>query len=136
MKATRESYSASKGRRFAVTLAIAFGLLGVIAWWRGKQTLPLVLAIVAAVFVLAAIAIPSRLEPVERAWMAMARGISKITTPVFMGIVYFLVLTPIGILRRTLGRNPVVHEARDGSYWIARTDAEGDIRRKRMERQF
>ena len=40
------------------------------------------------------------LGPVERAWMGLAGIISKVTTPIFMSVVYFVVLTPVGLLRR------------------------------------
>lgn len=47
----------------------------------------------------------------------MALVISKVTTPIFMGIVYFLVLTPTGLLMRLFGNKPIEHEPDQGSYW-------------------
>ena len=44
------------------------------------------------------------------------------------------VLTPIGIIRRTLGGNPLEHAATGGSYWQARP--EGKRRSSSLERQF
>jgi hypothetical protein len=63
--------------------------------------------------------------------MKLAVMISKVTTPLFMGIVYFAVLTPTAILRRTFGRNPIVHEPVDGSLWLPREASRSDL-----ERQF
>jgi ABC-type uncharacterized transport system permease subunit len=37
-----------------------------------------------------------------------------------MGVMYLLVLTPVGLLRRALGGNPMVHAASGGSYWKPR----------------
>ncbi len=37
-----------------------------------------------------------------------------------MGVMYLLVLTPVGLLRRTLGGNPMVHTPEGGSYWKSR----------------
>ena len=59
------------------------------------------------------------LGPVQRAWMGLAHAISKVTTPIFMGVVYFLVLTPIGLLRRALGRQAVAR-TRSASSWMTR----------------
>ncbi len=64
-----------------------------------------------AVLVLAGLLVPTLLGPVNRAWMGLAHLISKVTTPIFMGIVYFLVLTPIGLGMRLFGRRPLVHAA-------------------------
>jgi len=51
---------------------------------------------------------------------------------VFLGIVYFLVLTPVGLVRRTLGRHPLRHDAVEDSFWHDRQgEAASDL-----ERQF
>ncbi|MBI1722503.1 MAG: hypothetical protein HYR48_01180, partial [Gemmatimonadetes bacterium] len=52
-------------------------------------------------------------------------------TPIFMGIVYFLVLGPIGLLMRLFRKNPLVADQRDGSVWAVREHRQGD-----MQRQF
>lgn len=71
---------------------------------------------------LAALLLPARLEPVWRGWMALARAISKVTTPVVMGLIYYLLITPVGLLRRMAGKNPLEPDDEDGSYWVRRTD--------------
>jgi hypothetical protein len=54
--------------------------------------------------------------------MKLAHLISKVTTPIVMGAMYLLVLTPPGVLRRAFGGNPMVHVAQDASYWKARPE--------------
>jgi hypothetical protein len=98
-----------------------------LAWWRGRQPLAIVLGSVGALLWLAGIAVPGRLQPVYRGWMGLAHAISRVTTPVFMGVVFFVVITPAGLLMRVLGRNPVRHRPTDGSYWKARTDPRGSL---------
>ncbi len=83
---------------------------------------------------LAGLAVPTRLGPVERAWMALAHAMSKVTTPVLMVSIYLLVLAPIGWLRRTLGGNPLVHAPAAQSYWKPR--AVGKRRSNSLKRQF
>lgn len=134
MTATR--YTAQQGRRFALTVAGAFAVIAAISFWRGHRTAPIVFLTIAAVLAVAGLVAPAQLGPVESGWMKLAHAISKVTTPLFMGIVYFVVLTPIGLIRRTLGSNPMVHRADNGSYWISRLAAERETARRRMERQF
>lgn len=129
------AYDAAKGRRFALTLAAAFAVLGVIAYVRHRHMTSTVFAALSAIFLAAAIAVPTRLGPVERAWMGLAHAMSKVTTPIFMSIVYFVVLTPIGLIRRLAG-NPLVHKPLDGSYWAVRKQGDRAAARRRMERQF
>ena len=59
---------------------------------------------------------------------------SRVTTPVVLGIVYFLVVTPTGFVMRALGRNPLKNPPPTRSCWLAR-----DARSKEasgMTRQF
>jgi hypothetical protein len=122
--------SPAEGRRFALTLAAAFGALAALLWWRERGTVAAVLGMVAAAFALAGLLVPGRLGPVYRGWMGFAHAISRVTTPIFMGVVYFLVVTPIGFVRRTVGGNPL-RAHRGGSGWVDRRGApRGDLTRQ------
>jgi hypothetical protein len=55
--------------------------------------------------------------------MGLAHAISKVTTPIFLSAVYFLVFTPIGLFMRLLGRNPMKHADRDGGFWVSSSSA-------------
>jgi hypothetical protein len=122
--------SPREGRKFAVTLAAAFGVLAGIAWWRASPRATLVFGAIAGAFALGALLVPGKLGPVYRAWMGFAHALSKVTTPIFMGVVYFLVITPIAIIRRTLGGNPLrAHRGATG--WVDRQQApRGDLTRQ------
>jgi hypothetical protein len=65
------------------------------------------------------------MDPVYRGWMALAAAISKVTTPVVMGILYFVVLTPIGLLLRAFGHRPLAPTRGVSSAWIPRDTARG-----------
>jgi hypothetical protein len=56
---------------------------------------------------------------------------SAVTTPVFLGIVYYVVFTPIGLVMRLAGRQPMHHPDVNGSLWITRDPqaAQSDLRR-------
>jgi hypothetical protein len=124
--------SAEKGRKFGLTVGLAFAVLGALVWlWRGHALTGQALGGVGVLLVMGGLAAPGSLLPVERAWMAFAHALSKVTTPIFMGIVYFLVLTPTGLLMRALGKNPLRGRASGGGLWVTRTSPRGDL-----ERQF
>jgi len=125
--------TAAQGRRFGLTVGGAFLLFAGIAWWRGHPTTTSVLGALGGVLSLAGLIIPTLLGPVERAWMQLAHLISKVTTPIVMGVMYLVVLTPVGLLRRTFGGNPMVHEPHGGSYWKARPEGK---RAGNLTRQF
>src|SRR5690349_1509431 len=134
MTHSSERFTAAHGRKFGVTVGAAFLVLSAIAWWRGHPTTVMVLTTLGGILLLAGLLIPAQLGPVERAWMALAKVISKVTTPIVMGVMYLFVLTPIGWIRRMAGGNPMVHAAEGQEFWHARP--EGRRRSNSMRRQF
>jgi len=117
----------AEGRKFALPVGTAFLALGGLAWWRGQVPLAAVLGALGGVLWVTGLAVPARLGPVQRLWMALAHAISRVTTPVFLGIVYFLVIMPVGVLMRLFGRNPVRHRPVNDSYWAPRVGPRGGL---------
>ena len=126
--------STAEGRKFGLTVGGAFLAITAILWWRGRHGAVPYTGAVGTLLILAGLLIPTLLGPVNRAWMGLAHLISKVTTPIFMGVVYFVVLTPIGLGMRVAGRRPLVHTVRDGGFWFDRGAAKPEP--ARMERQF
>jgi hypothetical protein len=126
------SLSVREGRKFGFTVGFAFLGLGGLAWWRGRGPVAEVFWVAAGLLLLAALLVPARLRPVERAWMGWARLISRVTTPILLGLMYFVVITPTAIVLRALGRNPLASRRERDSLWVARDAA----RRSDLRRQF
>ena len=126
--------TAREGRRFGLTVGGAFLVLASITWWRGSETATIVLGSLGGALALAGLIVPTHLGPVERAWMALAHAISRVTTPVVMAVMYFVVLTPVGLLRRALAANPVEHQEGTAGFWKQRPA--GSRRSASLERQF
>jgi hypothetical protein len=127
--------SPEEGRKFGLSVGLAFLLIGGIIWfWRGHVTVPLVFAALGGPLLLAGLIIPGKLGPVYRAWMGFALLLSKITTPIFMGITFFLVIGPVALVMRLMGKNPMVRKEEHGTFWVPRPDGPG--RRSDLKRQF
>jgi saxitoxin biosynthesis operon SxtJ-like protein len=126
--------SPAEGRRFGFTLGAAFSVLGGLLWWRGREPATVVALGLACVLLLAGLVVPSRLEPVRRAWLGLGAVLSHITTPIFMGVVYFGVIAPIGLLLRIRGRNPLQRHRSITTCWVPRPEAARS--RRDMARQF
>ncbi len=127
-----------EGRKFGLTVGLAFLVLGGIVLWRDKTTVAAVLGGLGAVLVLGGLLLPTRLGPVQRGWMGLAHAISRITTPIIMSIMYFLIITPIGILRRLFGGSALVRKPNDpalmpGGFWVVR---EAGRRKSDLTRQY
>jgi hypothetical protein len=117
----------AEGRKFGLTVGGAFAVLAGITWWRDHAVLMQVFGTLAVVLILAGLIIPGKLGPVYGGWMKFALLISKVTTPIFLAIVYFLVISPIGLLMRAFRRNPLEHQPVEGSVWLPRSSARGTM---------
>jgi hypothetical protein len=110
----------TEDRRFVFTVAAAFVALTGILMWRGKAALAMVPAALAALLMLASVLFPRSIPPIHSAWMAGAHAISRVTTPIILGVVYYLVLTPTGLIRRALGKSSLRPRRSGDSFWVAR----------------
>lgn len=117
-------------REFGLIVGGMFLLLSV--WWlyRGKFhtatqiTLPL-----GAVLVFLGIVFPRVLFYPNKAWMAFAEVLSYISTRIILAFVYFLVITPIGLIKRMTGWDPLNRRAARGdTYWSDYSERQRDPR--------
>ena len=109
----------SQGRKFAFQVGVALAIFGALSAFRGHVWLPRVLWTMGATLILAGWLLPHRLSGLYVAWMKLAHLLSKVTAPVAMGVIYFGVMMPTGLLMRLLGRNPVRRVEKDGGFWIS-----------------
>lgn len=135
--ATRDSPAPSTGelRRFGLSVGGVFLLIAVVVAYRrgaGAAAVP-PLGVVGAVLVVGGALVPRSLRVVYRAWMAGALAMSRVTTPVFMGVIYFAVLTPFGLVMRLAGRRPLARPPDADSFWV---DRPAGSRRSDLHRQF
>jgi Saxitoxin biosynthesis operon protein SxtJ len=107
----------AEGRRFAFTVGAAFLVIAAISVWRGHYYPPRIFSVIGGALLITGVVIPGHLSTLHSWWMALGHAISKVTSPIVVGAVYFLVLTPTGALIRLFGRNPLQHRERNGGYW-------------------
>lgn len=129
---TFAEFTPQEGRKFGVTVGLAFLALAAIVWWRESESVVWRIFGGAGVGLLAAgLIIPGLLGPVYKGWMKFALLLSKVTTPIFMGIIYFGLFLVTGIIRRKVGGNQMVRKDDNGTFWIVR-----ERTRANLERQF
>jgi hypothetical protein len=70
---------------------------------------------------------PRALVLPNRWWMALAGWLSLITTPIILGVIFFLVVMPIGKIKRIFGWDPLRRRAPSaGSYWVQYSERQKD----------
>ncbi len=65
---------------------------------------------------------PHALAPFNRAWYKLGILLGKIVSPVVMGLIFFLLITPIALVTRMLGRDELrLKRGNRNTYWIDRS---------------
>ena len=116
-----EVTTGSSNRSFGLTFAIVFAIIALWPLVRGRSVRGWAL-IVAAAFLVAALALPRVLAPLSRLWLRFGLLLHACISPIIMGLVFYTTVTPIGLVRRLLGQDPLrLRFDRDAlTYWIER----------------
>ena len=77
---------------------------------------------ISAVFALVAFIRPTLLAELNRLWMKFGILLGKIVSPIALGILFYIVITPIGLMIRVAGKDPLrlKFDPEADSYWIPR----------------
>jgi hypothetical protein len=117
----REEMRASSDRVFGLVSVV---LLAAIALGPVRKGLPprWWAAALSAAFLIAAFVRPSLLHPLNRLWFRLALLLNKVINPILTGLLFYLVFTPMALLFRLTGRDPLrLHFDSDAkSYWLLR----------------
>ena len=111
----------SSDRSFGLVFAGFFIILGAYNWWHQGRWWPALIAIAAA-FLAIALLRPNILAPLNRMWTKLGLLMAMVVSPILLGLLFLVVVTPMGLLMRLSGKDPL--RLRDGSgadsYWIVR----------------
>ena len=129
MDAAPDPIDTRKLRKFGLTVGGVFTALAILFVLRHKHHVPYYVSIVAGPTLLAgALAWPRALWPVERGWSRLASALGWVNTRILLAVVFFVVLAPIALVLRAVGKDPL-ERRRDRSratYWRTREPAEPD----------
>ncbi len=92
-------------RSFGLLVGGVFSAIGL--WPTLVHAAPLRLwaLVLAGGLILVALAAPVALRPVHRIWMKVGHVLGFINTRILLGLIFYVVLTPMGLVRRALGKD-------------------------------
>jgi hypothetical protein len=113
---------AGSDRGFGLVFAGFFTLMSALSWWRGHTSWHWALPL-AAVFLVVALVYPRILNPLNKLWLKFGLLLYKIVNPIVLGMLFFLTITPIGVVMRAFGKDFLRLKLDGGArtYWIDRT---------------
>jgi Saxitoxin biosynthesis operon protein SxtJ len=106
-------------KEFGLLVGGVFALLGL--WWiyRGKFLYAAyIFTIVGLALIFFGLVAPRVLVTPRKAWMKLAEAMAFVSSRIILGLIFFLVLTPIGLIKRAMGWDPLHRRAASGeSFW-------------------
>ena len=104
-------------RGFGITIGIILLVVASLLFYYDKASYQTV-AIIAGTFIILGITIPILLKPAYIVWMTFAVILGWIMTRVILSIVFYLIVTPIGLITRLLGEDFLaLKRLNSDSYW-------------------
>ena len=129
----KEKITLPSNTKFGVFFSIIFLFLGWYFYSEKTIFLCYFLIFLSGIFLIITIFNSKILLPLNKLWMKFGLFLGSIIAPLVMGIVYFMVVTPVGLIMRSLGKDllRIKKNKSASTYWIAR-EKQNDT----MKRQF
>ena len=117
-------------RSFGIIFSIFLLIVGL--WPLMSSNSPRLWAlIIALIFLILGLLNSKLLTPLNKLWMKFGEFLGKIISPIVMGIVYFFVVTPIGIFMRLNKKDLLkLKFSENSSYWIKREKNIGPMKKQ------
>jgi hypothetical protein len=105
-------------RKFGITIGVILLIIAGLLFWKKDQSFQLFFT-TGAVLIVMSLTIPVILKPVYWIWMIITTIIGWVMTRIILSLVFYVILTPIGIFSRLLGKQFLgLHwDKSKNSYW-------------------
>tara|TARA_B100000902_G_scaffold382416_1_gene420054 strand:- start:789 stop:1172 length:384 start_codon:yes stop_codon:yes gene_type:complete len=121
----------SSNKSFGIVFFIVFIIFALYPLLNGQE-IRLWALIISTVFLILGLLKSKLLTPLNKLWFRFGIFLGKIISPIIMGFIFFLVVTPIGLIMRLLGKDVLkLKYNTERSYWI-----EKDGPKSKMKNQF
>ena len=121
----------NSNRNFGLLFFIVF--LGFALWPLTKgESLNTYLLLISLIFLILGIINSKLLSPLNKTWIKLGVILGIIIAPIVMGLVYFVILTPISLIVRTFGKDLIglKFSKKQNTYWIKRKKNLGPMKKQ------
>ena len=121
----------NSNRNFGLVFFIIFLILGLWPITNGEE-IRIWLILLAFIFLILGIMESKLLSPLNRLWFKFGIMLGAIVAPIVMGAIFFIVVTPIGIVMSIIGKDLLnkKHDKKKETYWITRRTSIGSMKRQ------
>ena len=111
-------------KKFGFFFTCIFSILTFYSLSIGSTLWAQAFAMLAALFLLITLMIPQVLLPLNDLWMRLGLLLGIIVTPIILGIIFFGLITPYGVVTRMFGRDELrLKLTKKSSHWISRSES-------------
>ena len=120
----------SSNKRFGILFFVVFVLIAILPVFKGDP-LRVWSIILAFIFLILGLLKPDILTPLNKVWVKFGTLIGKFFAPIILAIIFFVIITPIGIFMRLIGKDLLNTKlTQQKSYWIKRVKNIGPMKRQ------
>ena len=110
-------------KKFGLFFSIIFFLIGCYFYVQGQSAYYYVIFSISLVLLLISFIFPKLLLPLNKLWMKLGLLIGQVVSPLVLGMIFFILFTPIAILSKLFGRDELrISLKRQNSHWKLRDD--------------
>ena len=120
----------SSNRSFGILFSIVFAI---IAFWPIINGNPLRLwsIPISVIFLVLGLLNSKLLNPLNIVWVKFGELLGRIIAPIVMAIIYFIIVTPIGLFMRLIGKDLLnIKFSKSNTYWIKREKKIGSMKKQ------
>ena len=120
----------SSNKSFGILFFVVF--LGLGLWpLTNDKNLNIYLIIISIIFLILGLLNSKLLSPLNLFWIKLGELLGKIIAPIVMALIYFIILTPIGLFLRLIRKDILnLKFSKENSYWIKREKNIGPMKRQ------
>ncbi len=115
-------------KSFGIVFAIVFGLISFWPIFKGND-IRIWALIISIIFLVLGLVNSKILTPLNKLWFKFGIFLGNFIAPIVMGIIFFLVVTPTGIIMKLLGKDLIkLKKNNEKSYWIEKKNIKSSMK--------
>jgi hypothetical protein len=108
--------------KFGWFFSVVFAMFAIFAFYKQLKTFAVVAILFFVFFAATTFFAPQLLTSLNRLWYALGILLGKVISPIVLGAMFFLIITPIALITRLFGRDELkIRKLSLQSYWVDRS---------------
>ena len=115
-------------RNFGIVFSIVFLIIAI---WPilNQNEIRIWSIIISLIFLILGLINSKFLSPLNKAWFKFGLILGSVIAPVVMGVIYFLVVTPTGLIMKALGKDILaLKKNKNNTYWLEKDNSNNNLK--------